>query len=142
MHYDHCRFCGKTTRLSDFQVSCSSCHEKIELELLKRTYWTIHEMNSDFVRPEHLLTKVMPVRDKKLDLTLLRNWALRGHLVTDVFGRLGVPNDEFVAEAEGDELSSAQLLRRLRGGLSALPSLGSSLRSSPQDKLKDKRAVA
>ena len=142
MHYDHCRFCGKTVRLTDFQVSCSSCHEKIELELLKRTYWTIHETDSDFVRPEILLTKVTPIRDKKLDLTLLRNWALRGHLMTDVFGRLGVPDAEFIAEAEGDELYSAQLLRRLRGGLSILPSLGVSLRSSSSDDSKDKRAVA
>ncbi|HPO09493.1 MAG TPA: hypothetical protein PLZ55_12550, partial [bacterium] len=94
MRYDHCRFCGKTVRLAELHVSCPACLEKIELELLKRAYWVIHGSGSEFVRPEQVISRVMAVRDQKLDLSLLRYWVLRGHLKTDVFGRIGVPAEE------------------------------------------------
>ncbi len=123
MGYDHCRFCGKTVRFDGYQVSCPTCFENIELELLKSSYWMIHESGGEFIRPEQLISRIHPIRDKKLDLYLLRSWVLRGLLTADVWGRVAVPEEDLVPEEEVAKPQAVHLLRCIRGRSSKLPAL-------------------
>ncbi len=137
MGYDHCRFCGKTVRFDGYQVSCPSCFENVELELLKSSYWVIHESGGDYVRPEQLISRVIPIRDKKLDLYLLRSWVLRGLLMADVWGRVAVPEEELVPVDEAARPEAVCLLRRIRGTPSRLPALLSGPKSPFQSRTNE-----
>ena len=137
MGYDHCRFCGKTVRFDGYQVSCPFCFENVELELLKSSYWVIHESGGDYVRPEQLISRVIPIRDKKLDLYLLRSWVLRGLLMADVWGRVAVPEEELVPVDEAARPEAVCLLRRFRGTPSRLPALLSGPKSPFQSRTNE-----